>query len=106
MLLNISTQVAVTCRFCSHGFGPAVVLLITTFTPKTSLILHCSVADVVTSKMQSISSFDVINIGSADWNYVILFCSIVMFLLVCYTAGTSLLAMRSMRVSSKLYIYT
>ena len=85
---------------------PAAVLLISTFTPKSPLILYCVVADVVTSKMQSISSFDVISIGFTDLNYVILFSSIVMLLLMCYSAGMSLLAMRLTRVSSKLYIDT
>ena len=106
MFLNISTLIVGTCRFCTHGFGQAVVPLITTFIPKTSLILHCVVADVVTSKMQIISSFDAIYIVSTDLNYVILLCSIVMFLLLCYSVGTSLLAMRPTRVSLKLYIYT
>ena len=75
-------------------------------TPKTSLILYCVVADVVTSKMQSISSVYVIYIVSTDRNYVNLFYSIVIFLLVYYSAGTSLFAMRPMRVCSQLYTHT
>ena len=60
------------CRSCTHGFELVAVLSNTTFTRRTSLTLRCVTADVVTLKVQSISSSSVTYIGTTDWYYTTL----------------------------------
>ena len=60
------------CRPCTHGFELVAVLSNTTFTRRTLLTLHFVTADVLTLKIQNISSSSVTYIGTTDWCYTTL----------------------------------
>ena len=75
VFLDILTQVIGAFRFCIQCLKLFAVHSNATFNQRTSLTLRSVVADVVELKMQNISSFDFIYIGTTVLYYTTQFCN-------------------------------